>query len=150
MKVEPGAPRGIERLRPTFGRVVEAAETIGLPLKDLHLGVKTFGDAIVAGETPHRSDLIAPRLECDSSAACGMLGSRPGMSGGYDALVTLLSGFGVAVLFSVAFCLVVGLGLAIRACAIDARRRGKSPSPGDPVCDRLLPLGPDRMARVPA
>ena len=37
--------------------VVEIAKAVGLALKDLHFGVEALGDAVVAGEAPHRGDL---------------------------------------------------------------------------------------------
>ena len=43
--------------------VVEVAEAISLSLQDVHFGVETFGDAVVACEPPHRANLLRPGSE---------------------------------------------------------------------------------------
>jgi hypothetical protein len=37
---------------------LEVAKAVDLALKDFHLGMETFGDAVVAGEAPHGGDFV--------------------------------------------------------------------------------------------
>jgi len=39
---------------------LEVAKAVCLALKDFHFGVETFGDCVVAGETPHGGNLAGP------------------------------------------------------------------------------------------
>jgi hypothetical protein len=39
---------------------LEVAKAECLALNELHLGLETFSDAVVAGEPPHGGDFLAP------------------------------------------------------------------------------------------
>ena len=43
--------------------VVEVSETVGLALQNLHFGMESFGDSVVAGEAPHAGDFLPPGVK---------------------------------------------------------------------------------------
>ena len=40
--------------------ILKVTKAVGLALQHFHLGVKAFGDAVIAGEAPHGGDLHRP------------------------------------------------------------------------------------------